>query len=119
MEREITQTKDKTVKFLMERENLSLYEAINKYDVEVKKRNIKLKYCVTFGDYSLCDIPEGVSKKTPAKYFDNLDHAIIFQLKGLINLYVMDKDDSITYEDYQHYLKELKPLLEQYPEYAI
>ncbi len=123
MKRNITKTFDGLVKMFISHDNISEEEARIKAQEVIDDPKTGLRYYVALADFSMSDISRGAMVKTPAKYFNNLDHAKIFQLKRILqncdseNHYSEWEDYS--YEQVEDMITELKELSEEYPEYVV
>jgi len=124
MKRTLTSTFDNMVALIKRKE--PHIDAIKKAEEEFKNQNIKLKYYVTtIGMPKLSDIAEGTLVKTPAKYFDNLIQAKLFQDKIILDESKKNIDerhiwfDSITNDELNFVKNEFNNLIKNYPEYAI
>ncbi len=77
-----------------------------------------LNYFVNDDTHGLVDMIKGSQLFVVGKVFENIDRAKIYQLKKLINEYVMDTrmGDNISYGEYISMKQELDTLGEIYPE---
>ncbi len=123
MKRNITKTFDGLVKLFMSHDDMSEADAKIKAQEIIDDPKTGLRYYVALGSFSMSDISKGAMVKTPAKYFNNLDHAKIFQLKNI--LANQDKENHYSewevysYEQVEDMIIELKELSEIYPEYVV
>jgi len=124
LKRTLTSTFDNMVS-LVKRKEPSI-DAVKKAKEEFENQNIKLRYYVTIiGNPKLSDIAEGVLVKTPAKYFDNLIQAKIFQDRIVIEESQKKYNDrqiwfeNLTDEEFKSIKNEYQYLIKKYPEYAL
>lgn len=122
MKREITKTRDKLINMFKERD--PDIDAELKADEFLSTEAGRIRYFVNLINFNLSDIPNGLVVKTPCKYFDNLNQAIIFQLKCIISraeehLNMDSLNAKYTYKDLEDMYVELRELAIKYPEYMV
>lgn len=103
----------KSMIYIYQKDGLSITEATEKADEYLQENKDRISYCVTEPDCKLMDVFDGVKIKSPAKYFKNLNHAKIHQLRGILNINIHRSEDIEKMKD------ELKALELLYPEYSI
>jgi len=122
MKRTTTATYDSLIKLLEERQPDIDAHAVAIEEIEEHKDTLKY-YVTTLGEPSLRDIMGGALVKTPAKYFTNLNKAIIYQNKIIMDAHYADKKPdwliNFTIEELNDIQNELENLSETYPEYRL
>jgi len=122
MKRTTTATYESLVSLFEERQ--PEIDAHEKALSEIDEHKDTLRYYVTtLGEPSLRDIMGGGLVKTPAKYFTNLNKAIIFQNKIIMNAYNAEFKPSwlmnYSVEELNDIQNELDSLSKTYPELVL
>lgn len=121
MKREISKTFDGLVKLFISK--MTQEEAEAKANEVINDSETQLRYYVTLFDFSLSDITMGAMVKTPAKYFESLTHAKLFQVKSVINWVETADIDQVhakyTYHEIEDMYTEYKQLSTEFPEYDL
>ena len=119
MNRTLNTTRNQLVKMFVSR-GMTLDESDSKADKILSGTKNTIMYYVTTISFDLCDIQSNVRVKTPAKYFNNLIQAKIFQLNGILSqLENGTTKKSYTELECSMMKSELSSLTAEYPEYVV